>query len=424
MTTAELRALAALVQRSSGIAVPESQLPSLHAALARVGPQLTAQQLLRNPDATRLERLIDEVSVKETFFLRHPEELAEADWPTHARRAAAAGRPVRVWSAGCSTGEEAYTLALLAAEALGSPAPLDVLGSDLSPSALATAERGRYGARSMRLLNPARRERWFTSGREWSVGGELRALVRFIRHNLVADPFPPLGEPPFDVVVCRNVLIYFDADTVARVIASLSQSLVPGGQLLLGTIDRLGSRTAPSPRPAVAPPAKRPRRRAARHGRPAPARPTRIETATRPAAAPVEPPPAAVAPTPAPAAPLAAADAPPRTAADDAFEAGSRALSDGDAASAVTALRRALYLDPRRAVAALQLGRAHERLGQLDAARGAYGRALRLVDETADPDARLFDRVGAADVAAACRARLQALDAEAGPSRRASLSES
>ena len=99
----------------------------------------------------------------------------------------------------------------------------------------------------------------------------------------------------------------------------------------------------------------------------------------------------------------------PAEAAHAAFDVGSRALSAGDAAAAIHALRRALYLDPRRAVVALQLARAHEALGHAEPARRAYRRALRLVDEVPDPGPRLYDRVAAGDVAAACRARLAAL---------------
>jgi Flp pilus assembly protein TadD len=96
-------------------------------------------------------------------------------------------------------------------------------------------------------------------------------------------------------------------------------------------------------------------------------------------------------------------------AAHAAFEAGSQALGGGDPASAVRALRRALYLDPRRAVVALQLARAHEALDDVEAARRAYRRALRLVAEAPAPGGRLYDRIGSDDVAAACRARLAVL---------------
>ncbi len=382
----DLRTLAAAVQGLSGIVVRDGQLASLRRALARVDPHLTPADLLCDPDPARLERVVEEVAIKETFFLRHLDELRDIDWPGQAVRAAAAGRRLRVWSAGCSTGEEAYSLALLAAEDLGGDRPpIDVLGTDLSASALALAERGRYGARSVRLVDRERRARWFAAdGGRLRVGEELRGVVRFARHNLVHDPFPPDGEAPLDLVVCRNVLIYFDAPTAARVAAGLRGALAPGARLLLGTVDRLAS----APPAAVGRAAAAPGR--AERASPGPTVPG---PAVTPPGGYLEP----------------AARGSSAGAAHAAFEAGSRALSAGDAAAAVTALRRALYLDPRSAVVALQLARAHEALDQIEAARRGYWRALGLVGEAPDPRARLYDRVAAADVGAACRARLAVL---------------
>jgi chemotaxis protein methyltransferase CheR len=395
----DLQALASLVHRHSGIVVRDGQIASLRAALARVDPKLTAADVLRSPEPTHLARLVDQVAIKETFFLRHLEEVEGIDWPGKAARAAAAGRALRIWSAGCSTGEEAYSLALLAAEALGDEGPaIDVLGTDLSPSVLALAEQSLYGTRSMRLVDRRRRDRWFVAdGARLRVGEKLRARVRFARHNLVHDRFPPEGEAPFDLVVCRNVLIYFDPPTAVRVTASLQQALAPGGRLLLGTVDRLLSGPPVGSPPPAGVVRQRPAARRARieHG----ARIPRREATTRLLH------------------PDSATSESPAEAAHAAFEAGSRALGAGDAATALTALRRALYLDPKRAVVALQLARAHEALDQVEAARRAYWRTLRLVDETPDSGARVYDRIAAGDVAAACRARLTVLSGPAAHAR-------
>ena len=247
----DLRELGAVVHGISGAITGDQQRASLLAALARVDPGLTAKDVLSDPDPTNLERLVDEVAVNETFFLRHPEELGGIDWRSRAAVAEAGGRALRIWSVGCSTGEEAYSLALLAAEALGEDRPsIDVLGTDLSAAPIELARRGLYGTRSMRLVGRARRERWFVAdGERQRVGDDLRGLVRFARHNLIHDPCPPAGEAPFDLVVCRNVLIYFDWPTVTRVRAALQDAVAPAGELLLGTVDRLGS----TPRAAVAP---------------------------------------------------------------------------------------------------------------------------------------------------------------------------
>jgi chemotaxis protein methyltransferase CheR len=383
----DLRALAAEIHRISGLALRESQLGSLQAALRRLDPRLTAGDLLRDPDLThrhdRLDRLVDEVTVNETFLIRHPEELEQIDWKALAAHAAPQQRNVRVWSAACSSGEEPCSLALLAAEALGSARPpVEILGTDISATALAQAELGVYGPRSASLVDAERRTRWFRDeGDRLRVGPDLRALTRFARHNLVSDPLPPRGESPFDLIVCRNVLIYFDDATAARVIAGLRGALTSRGTLLLGTVDRLGSKRAADTRP-------RPRTR------PALAR-TRVRTTKR-------------------ATPAAPIDAAAPEAAHAAFETGLRSLSDDDPAAAVKSLRRALYLDPQFTIASLQLARAYDQLGDVGSAQRAYSRTLRLAGEADNPAVRLYGRVGVGDVAAACHARLAALSGEGG----------
>jgi len=388
--TDTLRELAAVVHRMSGIALRDVQLGSLRAALRRVDPALTPEDILQDGDPLRrrahLDRLVDQVTVNETFFLRHGGELEDIVWADMVARAAAAGRVARVWSAACSSGEEPYSLALQAAEALDTARPaIDVFGTDISGTALGRARRGVYGTRSTRLVDRSRRKRWFTAEADGlRIGDDLRAVVRFERHNLVRDAVPPAGEMPFDLIVCRNVLFYFDEPTREVVTAALREALMPDGLLVLGTVDRLAT-----PRAGTTAAQTDRLRRAAR---------TRAE---RPAARPAAHS-RAGGHTAARAVPPAGGEA------HAAFEAGLHELSAGDPGAAVSALRRALYLDPGFAVVAMQLARAYEALGDLPAARRAYWRALRLA-EANDPDARLYDRVGAADVVATCRARLAAL---------------
>jgi len=268
-----------------------------------------------------------------------------------------------------------------------------VLGTDISATALARARHGTYRTRSMRLVSAEHRDRWFEAPdhNEVRVGEQLRALVRFERHNLVRDPSPPAGEALFDVVVCRNVLIYFERDTVLRTVRALREALTPHGTLVLGTADRLGTHGGPpDPQPPAPRRADPPRRRPAVVRTASPARAPARRPGPPPADGPADP-------------------APESSVAVTAFEAGVEALTRGDAEVAVAELRRAVYLDPGFAVAALQLGRAHEEAGDVAAARRAYWRALRLAETAERPMSRLYDRVGAGDVAAACRARLSSL---------------
>ncbi len=201
------------------------------------------------------------MTVQETFFARDVAQLRVIPWASLRgwRAGAGLGGPIRVWSAGCATGEEAYTLALEATLALGcSPAPVDVLGTDISPAALAAAEGGCYGGRAVRLLAPAVRERYLRrqpDGR-YQVTAQLQVLTRFRRHNLALAPGPPPGEAAFDVVVCRNVLIYLSTRLIGRAVGNLERALRPGGVLVLGAADvlhRTAAQKAPSG-PAPVPP--------------------------------------------------------------------------------------------------------------------------------------------------------------------------
>ena len=158
-------------------------------------------------------------------------------------RTRAGSDTVRVWVAACASGEEAYTLAMLASEAFAPapPAGLDSRDRHLRERPSTRARRGRYGGRSLRALD-ARDARALLRPAEDGVGGRPGAagrLVEFRRHNLVLDPAPPPGDGPFDLIACRNVLIYFDGETVERVIASLERALAPDGMLVLGAADRL-----------------------------------------------------------------------------------------------------------------------------------------------------------------------------------------
>ena len=158
----ELAEIADLVRRETGIVLPAARETALRAAVERAAPGLGAAAFVRatsDPAGGRdlVTRLIDEVTNQETFFVRDRGQLDEIPWHALLQRARAAGSGVlRVWCAGCATGEEAYTLALLAAQAFApAAAPVDVLGTDVSRAALAAAAAGRYRrARRPRALEP------------------------------------------------------------------------------------------------------------------------------------------------------------------------------------------------------------------------------------------------------------------------------
>jgi chemotaxis protein methyltransferase CheR len=407
--------VAALLRSESGMVLGESQLPALEAALRRVDPQLDAATFMRKAGADGhglLDRLIDEVTINETFFFRQRRELDAIDWPRLLEAARAHGRDaIRVWVAACSSGEEAYTLAMLASRALAAAQPpLSIVATDISSAILEQARRARYGKRALRLVEADLRRQYFVedaAGVEVAQG--IRDLVEFRRHNLVTDP--PPGAAAFDLIACRNVLIYFDGDTVEQVIASLERGLAPRGMLLLGAADRLcgsarrlagGDRTRPLPASAPAPAPARMLRRPLGRDRVEPAAPPDrgIDTAFAAANR------GSLEET------LALTE---RLLHEDPLDAnayfvrGLAELGVDDPDSAAASLRRALYVDPAFGLAAFQLGRAHERRGDGAAAARAYEQALHTLEPGDGRHDAILDQVDLGDVASACAMRLKAL---------------
>lgn len=406
-----IRAVAELVRRETGIAHTAANEAVVRAALRRAAPELEPGDFIRaaaDPVRGRVlvDRLIDEVTVQETTFARDRDQLDTIPWHGLLRSARAAGSNViRVWSAGCATGEEPYTLALLAAEVFApAPPPVDVLGTDISGGAITAATAGRYRERAVRALDAPLRRRYLDHQGDGSylVSQRLRELVRFRRHNLVRDQVPPPGEGGFDIITCRNVLIYFEAPVAERVLERLDASLRPDGKLLLGVADALrrtfqvATPGSPAGRPRAVPPG-------GSSPVPRPRTPPREPRGRRLAAA------------------LAAAGQGHRDIAiaemqsllalnpldaDAHFVYGLVVLEAGEPARAVAAFRRALYTDPTFALAAFTLGCAHDALGDGAAARRAYEQALRTLDPADTRHELLLQQVDVGDIAAACQTRL------------------
>jgi chemotaxis protein methyltransferase CheR len=210
--------------------------------------------------------IVENLTVHETYFFRdwpQLKQLQQRMLPERIRAAEAGSRCLRLLSAGCATGEEAYSLAMLALEALEQrsqavrmrdnilvPAPdwsLHILGTDLARPALIQAERGLYydgpGLSPFRQF-PAAYDCWFDpipstpqAPRQRQIKGALRHLVAFRWCNLVIG-MPP-GTPLFDIAACRNVLIYLAPSARQQVLATLAAAVRPGGWLLLGPTDRI-----------------------------------------------------------------------------------------------------------------------------------------------------------------------------------------
>ncbi len=214
-----------------------------------LGSFLDYYYLLRyDADADRhwLE-LRDRLAVPETYFWRQPEQidaLVRHVVPAHFGRPDAG--PLRIWSAGCCTGEEPLTIAMALAEAGWlTRAPIEIVGSDASPALLARARRGVFRDRSFRSLPSALRDRWFEPhDGGWRIDPALLARVEWRTVNLVEGAeVAPLATSP--VIFCRNVFIYFSDDAVRRVTGEFYDHMPAPGHLFLGaseSLARLGTR--------------------------------------------------------------------------------------------------------------------------------------------------------------------------------------
>jgi chemotaxis protein methyltransferase CheR len=225
-----------ILERACGVALSAGLQRALKGSFHRaaeasgLGSEEFGAQLDRGePDA--VASLVEHSVVGETYFFRHPEHHeALTRW---LRSEQAPKGPLRIWSAGCATGEEPYSLAM--ALLLSGRSADRVEGTDVSERALRIAEAGRYGPWSMRRLPKDIRARFFEpQGNGHQLVREVRARVGFRRHNLVTEAGPA---DAFDVIVCRNVLIYFAPKTAARVLHLLERALKPGGLLVLGPVE-------------------------------------------------------------------------------------------------------------------------------------------------------------------------------------------
>ncbi len=222
---------------------------------ARVAKRLRALSI---PDAEAYLRYLEEdqsgeemacfldvISTHFTSFFREPDhfELLAAEV---SRRLGEGQRRLRLWSAASSTGEEPYTMAMTALESKGAEqADLKILATDIALDTLRQAEEGCYSAQRMESVPEPLRRRWFTLAPDrkdpqagvWKAKEALKQRVAFRRLNLAEPPFPMGG--PFDVVFCRNVLIYFDQPTRQRLIGAIEELLRPGGLLCIGHTETL-----------------------------------------------------------------------------------------------------------------------------------------------------------------------------------------
>lgn len=209
-------------------------------------------QLVTLPDQQH-ERavMIDCITTNETHFFREPRHfdyLERQVFPRWQQEAAACERPtrLRVWSAGCSSGEEPYSLAMLLLKNFPESKgwDIEVLGTDISTRVLEKARAATYPIEKAKDIPAEHLRAYMLKGRGdhkgvMKVSPELHRVVRFARVNLHADSYPILG--PFDLIFCRNVLIYFDHESKTKVIAGILRHLSASGLLFVGHSEHLGA---------------------------------------------------------------------------------------------------------------------------------------------------------------------------------------
>jgi chemotaxis protein methyltransferase CheR len=243
---------------AAGLAFDESRRAALAAVVSErlkaTGASSVADYLdgLAGPGgAGERQRLMDRVTVQETYFFRNLPQidaLRHRVLPDLLRRAARRDRPLTIWSAGCSTGEEAYTIAMLVQDlaprsTAGTRDELPaarILATDVSAAALAVAERATYSGRTLDAVPAMERDRWFVprAGRTMAVRDDVRRMVELRQQNLITDA-PPFGPGEVDLIVCRNVTIYFSRATTRALIGSFHDVLDDSGYLMLGHSETL-----------------------------------------------------------------------------------------------------------------------------------------------------------------------------------------
>lgn len=250
LSDSEFERLQHLVHTQTGIALSAAKRELLYGRLARRLRKLNLStfaeycKILETGGSDELQELTNAITTNLTSFFRedhHFKQLAdEALREVEQRRSAP--RRIRLWSSACSTGEEPYSIAMVLRESLAHLNNWDVkvLATDIDSKVLATAQEGIYGPDRLRGISPDRRNRWFepTPGRSghYSASPELKSLITFKRLNLL-EPWPMRGI--FDIIFCRNVVIYFDKPTQRVLFDRMAQLQEPGGWLFIGHSENL-----------------------------------------------------------------------------------------------------------------------------------------------------------------------------------------
>ncbi len=253
LTEDEFKRFASLIYEESGIFLKDTKITLLSNRLRKRLYALKLDTFSQYYDyihglkdrRKEIEELIDVVSTNETYFFRNERQFEALS--NHCLADIAAKKKddkrLRIWSAGCSTGEEPYTLAICVLESMGLfPGwKIEIIATDIAPSVLEFANRGVYSGRRIEKVPPAILKKYFTQDPEnpelYGVNPEVKKLVTFQYLNLFKNPYPE----KLDVVFCRNVMIYFDKEHQKKLIAGFYRALLGTGYLFIGHSETLHS---------------------------------------------------------------------------------------------------------------------------------------------------------------------------------------
>jgi len=243
-------AIRTLAYEKAGMAMGEGKQALVQArigkrlrALSLESPKEYLAYLKADTSGEELVQLLDALSTNHTAFFREPRHFdimteIVKDWKT------AGMHSMKLWCAAASTGEEPYTHSMVLQEALGATFDLKILSTDISTRVLTACKTGVYSGERVGAIPSALRQKWFVKRGEdaWEVSEGLRRPMSFARLNLAEAPYPMKG--PFDIIFCRNVMIYFDAAGRQKFVDQADRLLKPGGYLFVGTSESLsGIRT-------------------------------------------------------------------------------------------------------------------------------------------------------------------------------------
>jgi len=240
-TSADFSRVQALIYKHAGISLHDGKHAMVYSRLSRrlreTGHESFADYLSwleKQGDAREWQEFVNALTTNLTAFFR---EQHHFDILAQHLKSKPAGTPWRVWCNAASTGEEPYSIVLTAQETLGANANFKLTASDIDSKVLATASNGIYRMENVKNLSQERLHRFFMRGKASNAGmvrvkPELRRMIDFLQVNLIRDDWP--FKEPFDIVFCRNVMIYFDAPTQRKVLERIHRVMKPGGMLFVG----------------------------------------------------------------------------------------------------------------------------------------------------------------------------------------------